>query len=177
MLRARRYFLRCWPVAFVITSLSCARSSPVDGIDVLAEFKSELGNKITCPASWNARDDGDTWTITSTDGHAKILVLSFTVEGTGSKDEFDRMIVESVEREHQVQRVSDGEFSMKSFAAKRTDLAADAKQDEISRVIFTLQAGELYHAIILSATPLAMQLNRGFYEEAIASFQGASSLP
>jgi hypothetical protein len=65
--------------------------------DTFVEFRSRIGNRITCLSEWSAEDEGAWWTIS--DGQAVLAIYTCTVEGSGSPQEFRKMMASSLAKD------------------------------------------------------------------------------
>ena len=160
-------------------TLNGCSSKSTDNVNVtqdsFVEFTSRAGNSITHPAQWKANDNGDSFTLTSPDDQAIINVLTFAVEGTGTISEFQSIIESQVDGDWIDSDWMD--FSIGDTTALRRELVAFGESGDSEWLIYTMQRGDCYHALLLNASSLAMSLNRDFYENIIRSFVGISAVP
>ena len=152
---------------------SCGDSSaPAVKTDVMVELRSHAGNTIVIPSMWSADDRGDTWNLKSPDGQVVLTIWTFTVEGSGSFDQFrDRVSGEIVKdkafKPSEWQAITIGERP----GFKQYFETLSGEQKEASR-LYVIQTGDYYHAMWLRATPIALRLNGLAYEQFIQSFRG-----
>jgi hypothetical protein len=141
--------------------------------DQFVTFQSDLGNSLVAPSNWTAKDKGDNYLLQSPDGHAWIQVLTFSVEGSGSMEEFRETIIASF-----LPKKSSGWTQSPWSPVKIGDVEAIHRRLVPSPVgehewrVYLIQSGSLYHAIVLNATQLAMEANGDFYESIVLTFQG-----
>jgi hypothetical protein len=141
--------------------------------DEFVTFQSELGNSLVAPSSWTANDKGDNYLVQSPDGHAWIQVLTFTVEGSGSIEEFRETIVTSLLPKESSGWTQSPWSTMKigdAEAIHRRLVPVPAGEHEWR--VYLMQSGKLYHAIVLNATDEAMAANGDFYESIVLTFHG-----
>jgi hypothetical protein len=135
-------------------------------------FRSHLGSTIVCPSDWTSTDKGDTWTLKSPDHHAIITVWTFTVQGSGTMQEFQNTMASSITKEG---TWKDSEWTAINIggtaAVKRVFEPQDAESQLPCRA-YLLQTGDFYSAILLRASDEAMTLNGDFYESIVKSFHG-----
>jgi len=145
--------------------------------DQLITFKSKLGNTIVCPSQWKSQDDGAQWSLTSPDGHALIHIWTCTVEGSGSHEDFEQTVLMNLMDDDKRTKCSATTVLINESSARRVALKASDTKSGSSYLVFTLRAGQLYHALLVKAAPPVMDLNGGFYEELVSSFKGVSAPP
>jgi hypothetical protein len=152
-----------------------AEDEPIIGDDVFVQFTSQVGNRIVHPSQWTTEDNGDAFTLTSPDEQAVVSVLTFTVEGSGTLSEFQLTVVSGLEGDWHDSEWTDIEIG--GMSAKKRHLVSRDKNAETCWRVYVVRNGELYHAILLNASLLAMEINGEFYESFIQSFLGISSIP
>jgi hypothetical protein len=140
--------------------------------DMFVEFESRCGNRIVHPSSWAVEDQGDSLQLTSPDGQVRITVLTFTVDGSGSFSDFQNLVVSSLEGDWQDSSWT--HVDINGIGAKKKCLSPTDESDSNAWLVYALQTGEYFHAILVRASPLVMELNGGFYEEVARSFKGCS---
>ena len=69
------------------------------------------------------------------------------------------------------------DFGIGDTIALRRKLVPSDVSGDSEWLIYTLQRGDCYHALVLNASSLAMSLNGDFYENIIRSFVGISAVP
>lgn len=156
------------------TNVQMSGDRPAIKKDTFIEFESEIGNTIVCLSQWSFEDKGDVFSLTSPDEQAIINVLTFTVEGSDSQEQFQDRIVKGLSgdwRESEWKEIAIGDV----VARKRHLDPLDEKSESAYRV-YVLRCGELYHAILVNASPMIMTLNGDFYESVIKTFKGISSV-
>jgi len=114
--------------------------------------------------------------LESPDGHAKFVIWSCTVAGSGSPSDFLETIVGGLERETGLKRGDAESVDFETGKATKVSLRGGEDSEE-SWNVYTLRSGDFYHALMLRATPLAMELNGPFYDEIAITFSGASKSP
>lgn len=143
--------------------------------DTFIEFKSHIGNTIVVPSQWDIDDEGDAFRLESPDGQAMIIAQTFTVDGSGTIDEFQDFVLSRI----------DGDWADSSWEdvvvggtnARKRQLDSNDENAEFSWSVYVLRKGECYHAICLNATSIAMLMNGEFYEDLIKTFNGISHVP
>jgi len=138
------------------------------------EFRSRLGHAIVLPKQFQAEDQGDTWLLTAPDGSGRITIVSFTVAGTGTTDEFREMLEKTIEK--------DGPFKESPWTPVRlANVDANTRaffpvdgNKPWAFLLYVIRSGDYYHAIVVRASPTALALNRGFYGDRIVTFRCSS---
>jgi hypothetical protein len=163
--------------AAVMLCTGCGISEPSSNVqrDQFVEIKSELGHVLVAPSEWTFEDRGDSFLLQSPDGHAWIHALTVMVEGSGSIEEFREIIVSKCLPKDATKWAPSiwSDFPIGQAIAQKCVLLTDPPTEREWRV-YVLQIGTYYHAIILSATDLAMEANGDFYESIVLTFQPAS---
>jgi hypothetical protein len=155
--------------------LSCDdRGGGASGVqhDTAVKFESRIGNSFIAPSQWTAEDRGSTFTLRSPDGHAVIHALTFSVEGSGTIEEFRNLMAVNLLPAGATWAPSEwSAITLAGEAAYRRDLAPVPDKGDQRWRLYVLRAGKMYHAIVLNASKIAMSLNGGFYEtDLISSF-------
>ncbi|HUG93065.1 MAG TPA: hypothetical protein VML55_19650 [Planctomycetaceae bacterium] len=145
----------------------------------MVEFRSHIGNTIVYPCFWAVEDNGNVFGLKSPDGHAVINVFTFTVAGSGSFEEFRDLMLSLAPGDWEESPWVDVDF-VDTTASKRHLLSPDEDAafswEGSSYRLYAQQNGECYHAILLEARPIVMQLNGDFFEEFIRSFRGIAAV-
>lgn len=150
-------------------------SNDVEKVGTYVEFKSELGNKLICPSTWEMEDDGEVFRVSVPNGQAVINVHTYSIKGSGTLAEFQELMVSSI----------DGDWESSAWApikigdvkAQKRSLVSKDPNAESAWRMYVMQQGDCYHAILLSAWTDILALNGDFYENVIKTFKGISGLP
>lgn len=100
-------------------------------------------------------------------------MLTFTVEGSGSIEDFQETMVNGVlPKEHSGWKPSDWSTVMLGETTALRRHIVPIQPGEHEWRIYIIKSGGLYHAIVLNATSTVMALNGDFYESIVLTFQG-----
>jgi hypothetical protein len=135
-------------------------------------FRSHLGSTITCPSDWISTDKGDTWTLKSPDHHATITIWTFTVQGSGTMQEFQNTMASSITKEGAWKNSDWVSMDIGGTKGVKRVFEPESDDSQLPCRAYLLQTGEFYSAILLRASDDAMALNGDFYESLVKSFHG-----
>ena len=130
-----------------------------------------MGNTLTLPSQFRADEKGHTWTLTSPDGNTKINVITFTVEGSGSREDFKKLLEKSIDNDGPWKDSAWAPVRLANVDAVTREFDPTDKEGPSAWLIYVIQSGDYYHAILVQASPLVMELNGGFYRDQIRSFK------
>lgn len=141
--------------------------------DTYIKFTSHLGNSFVAPARWTSVDNGDTFSVKSTDGQAAIHSIMYTAEGSGSITDFretmaSRLLPEGATRWKETPWTTIG---IGEQEAQKRDLIPVPESHQQWK-LFVVDGGKFYHAIIVNASNISMILNGGFFENIVQTFNG-----
>lgn len=140
--------------------------------DIAVKVESRCGNTIVVPSLWGVEDEGDVLRLTSSDGHARITVLTFTVEGSVTFSEFQDLLLVGLDGEWEDSVWTDVDIN--GNCAKKKCLYPTDDDAPHAWNVYALRSGEYLHGVLVQAEPLVLRLNGGFYEELVRSFQGCA---
>ena len=157
-------------------ALSCTTSkeSPAMEHDSFVEFESEIGNKLFAPAQWLTEGESTSWYLRSPDNNAAISVFTYTAEGSGSLDEFGDLIAKwsLPDGETDWQKSDWNSIALEHCTARVRQLVPVPDASKLRLRVYTAHTGRLYHALVLSVSEIAMDLNGEFYEGIVKTFRG-----
>jgi hypothetical protein len=142
--------------------------------DHFVEMRSQVGNVLLAPSIWSTEEQGSSWYIRSTDGHAVISVFTYKADGSGSLEDFGNLIATWTlpDGETGWQASSWSPIVLKQNTALMRVLTPTSEQSEFRWRVYVIHTGRMYHAIVLNASEPMMFLNGDFYESIIQSFEG-----
>jgi hypothetical protein len=128
---------------------------------------------FVAPGDWQARDDGDTFTLKSPDGYALIQAFVFTSQGSGTLDDFRATMATGLlpQGASGWQESEWTTIKLGDFAASKRELIPIPDTDHRWR-LYVMDGGKYYYAINLNASEVVMELNGDFYESVVATFEG-----
>jgi hypothetical protein len=135
-------------------------------------FRSHLGSTIVCPSDWNSTDKGDTWTLKSPDHHATISIWTFTVQGSGTMQEFQNTMGSSITKDGAWKNSDWAPIEIGGASGMKRVFEPEEGNSQLPCRAYLLRTGDFYSAILLRASDEAMTLNGDFYEGMIKSFHG-----
>jgi hypothetical protein len=158
----------------ICVSCNTSKKSATVQQDRYVELESQIGNKLTVPSRWSTEEDGTAWYVRSPDNQAVINVFTYTAEGSGSPEDLGNLVAKWTlpAGETGWQESAWYPISLNQGIAKTRQLIpASGKSDFLWR-IYVVHAGRMYHAIVLNASDVAMQMNGDFYESIVKTFCG-----
>jgi hypothetical protein len=144
-----------------------SETPPFDG-----RFHSHFGSSIACPADWKSSDVGETWTLKSPDHQATISIWTFPVQGSGSMQDFQNTMTNSITKEGTWKSSEWTAMDMDGTPGMKRTFDTQEGNPQLPCRAYLLQTGSFYSAILLRVSDDAMSSNGDFYEGLIHSFHG-----
>jgi hypothetical protein len=144
------------------------------GTGTFIEFRSHIGNTIVAPDFWTSEDFGSRYVLRTSDNHAVIWLLTFTVEGSGTIEAFrDWVMLDRVPADPSAWKSSEwSPVMIGQDQACMRDLVSNDPQAKSQWRLYVLQAGKYYHVAAINVSTLTAVLNLGFYHDVVRSFCG-----
>jgi len=140
----------------------------------LVEFRSNLGNTILYPSHWIPNDNKTVFSISAPNGQATISCMSFTKEGSGSLVDFGRLILSELTGLKESEWET---FEIDANRALKWESDVEDSDAESHWLIYVVECGDCYHALLVELIELIMMLNWKYYEKLIETFKGISEIP
>ena len=137
----------------------------------LVEFRSKLGNSILYPSHWIPNDKETAFSISAPNGQAVISCLTFATEGSGSLVDFGRRLVQELTSVEPTEWESCQVGNCRALKWQTNIENPDATSHWL---VYVLQCGQCYHALLVELNEIVMALNWQFYEKLIETFNGNS---